>query len=286
MMSLHCSRFCRAVAGVLVAGAIGAGAAIAQEQATPDRVVARINGEDVLLGDLDQIRGELGQQLAQFPPDQQLRVLIDVMVDIRLMARAAEAEGIAAEDAVMRRLANARDSVLRAEYLRVKLFDEITDERVRAEFDKELAAFEPQDQRRARHILVGTEEEAVAIIAELDGGGDFAAIASAKSTDPGSGRNGGDLGFFGRGAMVKPFEDAVFALEVGAYTAAPVQSQFGWHVIRLDEVRQEPAPTFESRARDIQIGLVRAGLDELSTALRAAAELEMVGPDGQSAPLQ
>jgi len=282
LMSLMSTHFTRTLTGAFVGFALATGAAVAQQRMPADQVVARINGEDITRQDLDQVAQELGPQLQRIPPEQQLSVLIEVIFDIKLMARDAEAKGIDEDADVKRRLALARDSQLRAEYLRTQLFETITDERVRAAYDEEIANFTPGDERRARHILVATKDEALAIIADLDGGADFAEIATEKSTDPGSGRNGGDLGFRGRGAMVKPFDDAVFTLEAGAYTAEPVESQFGFHVIKLEEVRKEPEPTFESRQQELRLSLVRDGMGELASRLRADAELLLVAPDGQT----
>ena len=258
------------------------GVATAQEQTlADDQVVARVNGDDITRQDLDQIGRDLGDQLARIPPGQHFSVLVNVLIDIRLMARAAEAEGILEDELVSRRLANTRDNQLRAEYLRIKAFEPVTPEVVEERFQQELADFEPGDEVRARHILVESEEEAVEIIGQLDGGADFAEIARDKSIDPGSGANGGDLDFFARGAMVKVFEDAAFGMDVGDYTAEPVQSQFGWHIIKVEETRKQPAPTLASRADEIRQTLVRQALTDISENLRANAEIEIVSPGGE-----
>ena len=154
----------------------------------------------------------------------------------------------------------------------------MTEAAAQQRFAEETAKFVPQDEVHAKHILVKTEDEAKAIIAELDKGGDFATLASTKSEDSGSGKDGGDLGFFGRGRMVKPFEDAAFSLEPGQYTKTPVQSDFGWHVILVVEKRKSQPPTFQSQAQRIQQDLVRETFDKEIAALRANAKIEMVPP--------
>ena len=190
----------RPLAGALMAAALLIGTATAQEQTLPDdQVLARVNGEDITRHDLDQIGRDLADQLARIPPGQHLSVLINILIDIRLMARAAEAEGIVDDEMVRRRLANLRDNQLRAEYLRVKAFEPVTDEVVEESFQQEVADFEPAEEMRASHILVETEEKAVESIGQLDDGADFADLAREASQDPGSGANGGDLGFFVRG---------------------------------------------------------------------------------------
>ncbi len=286
-MSVSCILTLRPLAGAMMAAALVIGTATAQEQAPPsDTVLARVNGQDITTQDVDQIGRDLADQLARVPPQQHLSVLINILIDIRLMARAAEAEGIIDDEIVKRRLANMRDNQLRAEYLRVKAFEPVTNEVVEERFQQELADFEPADEVRARHILVETEEKAIDIIAQLDDGADFAGLAREESQDPGSGANGGDLGFFVRGAMVKPFEDAAFGLESGSYTAEPVQSQFGWHVIKVEEIRRRPAPTLASRADEIRQSLVRQALADVSEALRANADIEIIDPNGAPAPAQ
>ena len=135
---------------------------------------------------------------AQIPPEQQRSALIDVLIDIRLVAKAAETAGLDKSKDVAPKLAFARDQTLRSEYLSAKVVAGVTDDAVKKRFDEEIAKFVPADEVHARHILVKTEDEAKAIIADLDKGGDFATIAKEKSLDPGSGPQGGDLGFIGR----------------------------------------------------------------------------------------
>ena len=207
--------------------------------------------------------------MARCRPERREAALVDLVINIRLAEQGGEAAGLETEPAVMRRLDLARDRTLYSEYLRTKFIAAVTDDAVQARFDEELAAFVPQDEVRARHILVKTEDEAKAIIAKLDAGGDFAELATEDSLDPGSGQSGGDLGFFRRGQMVKPFEEAAFGLKPGKYTKKPVQSDFGWHVILVEEKREEPPPTFESQAQRIQQELIRATFDaEIEDAAR------------------
>lgn len=275
-MSFKPNGWTRAAAAGVLGLVMVSSVATAQDAAVDDTVIVRVNDDDITFGDLDQIRQGMGEQILRLPPDQQYRLLVDIMIDARLMARQAEEDGLADDPQVLRRIENERDAMLRREYLRTTVVDAITDEAVQAAFAAELAAFEPAEERRARHILVETEEEAREIIASLGDGADFSELASEKSRDPGSGRNGGDLGFFGRGMMVAPFEEAAFSLDVGDFTEDPVESQFGWHVIMLDEVRDEPAPTLEAREPTIRQELLRDGLIAASEALREDAVIEYV----------
>jgi peptidyl-prolyl cis-trans isomerase C len=274
------------ITGALAAATMWPGAANAQDQiAEGDLILARVNGVDITSSDIDQIGQDLRVQLARLPAEQRYAMILNVMIDIRLMARAAEAVGITDDAGVQRRLANNRDNQLRAEYLRVNVFDEVTDEMIAARYLQLMADFTTVNEVRARHILVTEEAEALAIVKDLDGGADFAAIAQELSIDPGSGRNGGDLGFFGPGSMVKPFSDAAFALDVGAYTSTPVQSKFGYHIIKVEETRQRPKPTLAESTEQIGQDLVSEALVEVSENLRGAADIQIAGPDGEFTPL-
>jgi peptidyl-prolyl cis-trans isomerase C len=249
------------------------------EGAVPtDRVVAIVDGQKITEMDLAAAEPDLQQALAQFPPGQQMAALIKGVIDIRLMARAAEAAAMDKDAQMQATLAYVHDKALRNAYLQDKLQTAVSDAALKARYDAEVAKFVPQDEIHAEHILVNTEEEAKAIIAQLDQGGDFAAIAKEKSTDKGSGQAGGDLGFFGKGQMVKPFEDAAFALDVGQYTKTPVKSDFGFHVIKVLEKRKSAPPTFEQRKDDLARQIGREAILAEIDALHAKAKIEMVPP--------
>jgi peptidyl-prolyl cis-trans isomerase C len=213
----------------------------------PNMVLATVNGDPITELDVEVAAPDMQSALQQIPPDQQGSAILKTLVDLHLMAAAAEAAGLDKQPETQHVIAYDRARTLRNAYLADKLQKQVTEDAIKARFDQELAKFVPGDQIHAEHILVNTEDEAKAIIAQLDKGADFAALAKEKSTDPGSGQAGGDLGWFGKGQTVKPFEDAAFALDVGKYTETPVKSDFGWHVIKLLEKRKEPAPTLADR---------------------------------------
>ena len=254
------------------------------EDAAPDKVVATINGTPITEGDLGIAAQEFGEQLQRIPPNQQRTALIQVLIDIRLLAKAAETAGLDKDKGVAGKLAFAHDTTLRSEYLKSKVTASVTDAAAKKRFDEEIAKFVPSDEIHVLHILVKTEDEAKAVIADLDKGGDFAVIAKEKSLDPGSGPQGGDLGFIGRGKTVKPFEDAAFALDAGAYTKAPVQSEYGWHVIKVTEKRKEPAPTFDAEADRIKQELAQETMKNEIASLRAAAKIDIVPQAAPAAP--
>jgi peptidyl-prolyl cis-trans isomerase C len=256
------------------------------QQAGPDTVIATVDGDPITGADLALAGVEFAEQLGQVPPDRREMAVLDLVVNMRLAAKAAEAAGVDQQPPVVSRLELARDRTLYSEFLRSKFMAAVTEETVRARFDEELARFTPGEEVRARHILVNPDEEALAneIIAELDAGGDFAKIAAEKSQDPGSGQSGGDLGWFKQGMMVKPFEDAAFALEPGEYTKTPVKTDFGWHVILVEEKRQETPPAFEAEGPRIEQELIRETFDQEIGALRAAAKIEFTTPSAAGAP--
>lgn len=274
---------------VVVAMIAGIGTPMAQD-APGDAVVARVDGDVITEIDLTAAAQEIGEEIDRMPGDRRAN-LIDVVVNIRLAAKAAATAELDKDPLVAARMALVRDRALYIEYLRGKIGASLTEEAARQRYGEEIAEFTADEQLRARHILVKTEDEAKAIISDLDNGGDFAEIAKEKSTDPGSAPNGGDLDFIGRGDTVKPFEEAAFALAVGEYTKTPVQSPFGWHVIRIDEKRAQPPPPFEQEARRIQADLFAESFDKAIEELRAAATIEVIPaaepeapPEGEPAP--
>ncbi|HET7717000.1 MAG TPA: peptidylprolyl isomerase [Bauldia sp.] len=252
----------------------------------PETVIATVNGDPITGGDLALAGAEFADQLAQVAPDRRDQAVLDLVINMRLAAAAAEASGMDQQPQVLSRLDLARDRTLYSEFLRSKFIAAVTEETVRARFDQELAKFVPQEEIHARHILVNNDQEELAkqIIAELDAGGDFAKIAAEHSTDPGSGQSGGDLGWFKRGMMVKPFEDAAFALEPGQYTKTPVKTDFGWHVILVEEKRMEAPPTFEAERARIEQELVRETFDKEIGGLRDAAKIEFATLPGSEPP--
>jgi peptidyl-prolyl cis-trans isomerase C len=265
----------RIVLAAATALIVSTGLALAQDPQPADRVVATVNGAAITESDLAIAARDLANDLAKFPPEQRQQVVLDSMIELKLFEQAAEKEGLDQKDVVKKRLAFLRGQALRNEYLLDKVVKVVTEDAVKKRYEEETAKFVPQDELHLEHILVQTEEQAKAIIAELDKGGDFAAIAKEKSLDTGSGASGGDLGFVARGVTVKPFEDAAFALEAGAYTKAPVQTQFGWHVIKLDEKRKQPAPTLEQRQNAIRQELLQSFLTSEIKALREAAKIDV-----------
>lgn len=237
---------------VLIAGSLAlsfslTGVANAQE----DKAVAKVGERTITNSDLDEAVQRLGQQFANVPEAQRRARILDALIDFSVLANSAEKTGVADTPGVKKTLEYLRVQALHNAYFSQKIRPTITDEQIKARFDKQVEAATPEQEVKARHILVKTEEEAKAIIAELDGGADFIELAKTKSTGP-SGPQGGDLGFFGKGRMVPEFEKAAFAMKAGEYTKEPVKTQFGFHVLKVDEVRDVPLPTFEASKGQIE----------------------------------
>ena len=234
--------------------------AMAQE----DAVVATVNGQPVTETDLEIAISDLEQQFAQLPEEQRRAAALSAVIEIRLLAAEAESKGLAEGDEFARRMDMLRQRALHSAYIEQEVAALVTDEAVRARYDEEIAKIPASEEVRARHILVETEEEATAIIKQLDEGGDFEAIAKEKSTD-GAAAQGGDLGYFG----------AAFAMEVGAHSAEPVKSQFGFHVIKLEDKRAKQPPAYEQVSDQLRSVLLRDAYMKVVNDLRAAADVEI-----------
>jgi len=240
----------------------------------PETVIATVAGSPITEADLSFAAEDLAQELQQMPPDQRKPFLLRVLIDMKVMAQAGAAAGMADTPLFQQRLEYLKDRSLRRAYFAEQIAAGVTEEAVRAEYDKFVADFTPAPEIRASHILVPTEEEAKAIKAELDGGADFVALAKEKSIDPGA-ANGGDLGFFGAGSMVAPFETAAFALTDIGQVSEPVESQFGWHVIRLEEKRESAPPAFEQVAPQLQQQLLMTTFDETVATLMEGVAVDI-----------
>ena len=231
----------------------------------PATVLARVGEVEITEADLMLAAEELQAELQSVPADQRRAFLLTVMIDMKLMAGAARADGLAESEDFTRRLAYLEDQALRREFFNQIVETAVTDEAIQATYEELVADFTPEPEVRARHILVETEEQANSIRAEIEGGREFADAAGEYGTD-GTASNGGDLGFFSTGMMVPEFEEAAFALEEGELSQ-PVQSQFGWHLIQLEERRVSEAPPLEQVrqqvAQQVLYESYEAAIDEI-----------------------
>ncbi|HHG89846.1 MAG TPA: peptidylprolyl isomerase [Devosia sp.] len=251
---------------------------LAQESASPALdVVARVDGVPITEAELIFAAEDLAQDLSSVPPAEQRAFLISVLIDMKLMANQARELELDKTEIFARRQTYLEERALRRAYFTTFVETEVTEEATRAAYEKIIASESPREEVRARHILLATLEDAQAVIAELEAGRPFEDVAREKSTGP-SGPNGGDLGFFGRGQMVPEFENAVFALETGQ-VSEPVQTQFGWHVIKMEERRQSSPPPFEQLAGRLRQQLLVEEFEAQVEALKSSAVIEITDPE-------
>jgi peptidyl-prolyl cis-trans isomerase C len=246
------------------------GAPVRAQDATADTVIATVNGVTITLGHVIVLRESLPEQYQSLPDDVLYNGLVEQLIQQALLEQTM-GDKVSQHDQL--RIENDRRNYLSGVVLQKVVTEAVTDEAVKAAYDARVKNATPLTEYNAAHILVATEDEAKSLKGELDGGADFAILAGAHSTDTGSAVNGGDLGWFGVGMMVKPFEDAVIKMKAGEISG-PIQTDFGWHLIKLKETRVAAQPTLED-LRDELAGEVeqKAIADYLKT-LTDAAKIE------------
>lgn len=240
------------------------GTAVQAQDATADTVVATVGDTEITLGEMIITRAQLPQQYQSLPADVLFTGVLDQLIQQQLLADAVDGTPPRVEMS----LKNERRTLLAGETINDITVAATTDEAIQAAYDARFADAESEEEFNASHLLVETEEEAVAAKERIDGGEEFAEVAKEVSTGP-SGPNGGNLGWFGAGQMVTEFEDAVMNMEIGD-VAGPVETQFGFHVITLNEKRIKEAPALEEvRSQllsEVQEAAIQARLTELTDA--------------------
>lgn len=265
-----------ALAVLIAAPAFGQAAPAAAQ----DPVVAKVNGAEIRLSEVRSARAQLPEQYRDAPFELIFQPLLDQMIDRKLAATEARRLKVQDDPLVQRQLAAAEDSVLQSALWNQKIGTALTDDKVRARYDSEIAGKPGQEEVHARHILVKTEAEAKDVRAALQKGADFGKLAGEKSIDP---TPGGDLGFFPRGVMVPEFTDVAFTLKAGEMSE-PVQTKFGWHVIRVEARRDGAPPSFEDSAEELRVSMAREIVGAERKRMREAAAVETFNPDGSAAP--
>ncbi|AHK42198.1 MULTISPECIES: peptidylprolyl isomerase [Ensifer] len=268
------SKFKTLAAAALVAAIAVHGVARAEDA---DPVIATVGGEEVRQSELNLALGGLDPQLQQMPEEQKRAAALSAVIDVKLLSKTAEKEGLQDDAAFKQRLAYLTERELHNAFFKKHVVDAITKEEVKARYDKEIAAVPVQEEIKARHILVKTEEEAKEIIKELDAGKSFVELAKAKSSDPNK-DDGGDLGYFTKGRMVPEFDAVVFTLDKGAYTKTPVKTQFGFHVILVEDKRPQAPPALEQVEPQVRQLVMRDKYVELLTAAKKDAGVEISDP--------
>jgi peptidyl-prolyl cis-trans isomerase C len=260
----------------LAAAALFAVAGPLTAVAQTDPVVAKVNGTEIKESDLKAAEEDIGSQLPPMAPEAKKDYLITYVGDMILVSKAAEAKKLGDTDDFKKKLALARTKLLMEALLQNEAKSAVTDDAMKKVYADAIKDIGNEQEVSARHILVESEDEAKTIAADLKKGGDFAAVAKDKSKDPGSKDSGGDLGFFTKDQMVPEFAEAAFKLDKGQ-VSDPVKSQFGWHVIRVDDKRSKQPPAFEQVKDQIESFVQRKAQADLIQKLRAEAKIEKLG---------
>jgi peptidyl-prolyl cis-trans isomerase C len=266
-------------AAILVLAAPLAWTQVAPAKPADDPVVARVNGKELHRSEVDSVQRSLAAQGQQMPPE----ALIDRLVSGMLITEAGRKAKLADDPEVKKKTAEYEDRVIQQVYISRAVEAGATDAKLHEQYDKFVKEQPAKEEVSARHILVPSEDEAKAVIAELNKGADFATLAKQKSTDPAK-DTGGDLGFFSRDAMVPEFADAAFKLGKGEYTKTPVHTQFGWHVIKVDDRRTAAPPSFEESKDELTNDVARDIINAKVKALRDGAKVETFALDGSPLP--
>jgi peptidyl-prolyl cis-trans isomerase C len=246
--------------------------------AQDDKVVAKVNGNTITEADMRFANAEIGAQLGDIPENVKRRALAEYLIDNALFAEAAIAAKIAADPAFEEQMQYVRRRLLREQYFEKQLKGAISEADAKKIYDQRVAQLKSENEVAARHILVDNEEKAKEILAKIKAGGDFAALAKENSTDTGSKEQGGFLGYFGRGQMVPEFEKAAFTMIKGQ-VSEPVKTNFGWHIIKLEDRRRKPPPSFDDVKETILNSLAVLKAQEVVGALRKKADVEYLDDD-------
>jgi peptidyl-prolyl cis-trans isomerase C len=257
--------------------------AASAEATAGDQVVAKVDGVEIHQSDIALAEEELGASLPQdATPEARRNYLITHLVDMILLSRAAEEQGLSGSDDFKRRFAAMRTKLLAGLMLRQIAQKSVNEEAMHKVYDDAIKQMGDEQEVRARHILVETEDQAKAIQADLKKGADFAELAKQKSKDPAA-ADGGDLGYFTKDQMVPEFADVAFKLDKGQISD-PVKTAFGWHIIKVEDKRKKPVPTYDQVKDQLATVVVQQSQADLVNKLRNQAKIERTNPPPPAAP--
>jgi peptidyl-prolyl cis-trans isomerase C len=246
-----------------------------------DTVIARVNGIDIKQSDLALAEEDVGAEMQGSPPDAKREQLIAYLADVIMVTQEAEKKKIAENPDFKRRLAFLRNKLLMGFELQEEAKAAVSENGMQQTYRDAVKSMAGQEEVRARHILVESEDEAKTILTELKGGADFATLAKEKSKDPGAAQ-GGDLGYFSKEQMVPEFADVAFKMYAGQLSN-PVKTQFGWHIIKVEDKRVREAPEFDKVKDQIESYMMRKAQTDYVTKLRQTAKIERLDkPEGQA----
>ena len=247
--------------------------------AADDPVVATVNGEKILRSDVARAQDQVPEQYRGFPLVMLFDPLVNAIINTKLAAAEARKNGLHEDPGFLERMARIEDQVLQREAMTHRINDRVTDEALHERYDRQVMDMGTTEQVKARHIVVETEAEAEDLIQRIGDGVDFAELARKHSTGQ-SASAGGDLGYFAHGDTAPEFSDAAFAMEPGAISEMPVQTSYGWHVIKVEDRRRADPPTFEEARENLAVEMS----EEIGAAyieeMRAEATIERFSLDG------
>lgn len=259
---------------LILGAALTAGAPhLASAQKKEDPVLARVNGVEIRQSDLDIAEADVGPSLQIQEPAARREALLAYMIDLTALAQASATKKLDTAPDFAQRMAYAKNKVLMEALLGDVNKTASTEAEMKKLYEESVAKTQPEEEVRARHILLKTEKEAQDVIAKLKGGADFEKLAREVSTDPSAKTNGGDLEYFGKGEMVAEFTEAAFKLSKGQISQ-PVKTQFGFHVIKVEDKRSKPVPKYEDVKDKVQAFVVRKAQAELVMKVRSEAKIE------------
>ena len=285
-------RFTTKLSTLALMASLAAPAALAQSTPTPtpaaaapqgDPVVASVNGMKIHFSDVQADAQDIPQQMQQMPPNQLFPILVSQEIDRKALLVAAKKDGLEKDPAVAAAMESAANVKLENAYVQKHIASAVSPAAVQAEYKKDYAGKPGPDQIDARHILLKTQDEAQAVIDQLNKGADFATLAKKDSIDPGA-SNGGELGWFSQDEMVPAFATAAFALAPGKYTTTPVQTQFGWHVILCEGKRAGPTPALADVQEQIRQTLADNAIKATLADVRGRVKVELYNADGTASP--
>jgi peptidyl-prolyl cis-trans isomerase C len=262
-----------ATAGILALVAFGGLAVRAQEG-----VVARVDGKTITEADMRLAEAEIGSDLGSLPDGTKRRVLLEFLIENQLFADAAEKQKLSTGSGFDERMQYWRRRALRDVYFDKSVKDTVSDAETKRFYDQQVGTLKAEDEVRARHILVESKDKARELFQKILHGADFAVLAREHSKDPGSKDQGGELGFFSRGQMVPQFEEAAFKLKSGE-VGEPFETQFGWHIVKVDERRSRSAPAFGDVKDRVRASMIHQKAQQIAGELRGKAQIEYIDPD-------
>ncbi|WP_025900025.1 peptidylprolyl isomerase [Sneathiella glossodoripedis] len=249
-----------------------------------DKVVATVDGSEIRESDVRRVYDSLPPQYKQAPFALIKTQLVEQLVNMRIIQNAAKEQEFDKQSEFSDRVADVKDQLLQEYYIQKKIDAAVTEDALKAEYDKATSEFVPAKEVHARHILLENEEKAKEVIELLEGGGNFIELAKEHSTGP-SGPNGGDLGYFEKERMVPEFAEAAFAMEVGSFSKEPVQTQFGWHVIYVEDSRDTSPPAYDDMKETLKQTLTNQTVNDLLDSLKEKAVVNIVeGAPSAEAP--